>query len=283
RRFRRCEAREVRATSLGGCIAGHNDRPLTSGHHGRCEAPGEVEQAHRVDLEVPIERRRIDLHERSPGAADGIVDQHRRRSHLALHQIQGSIDLRLIRHITDKSLCRRHLSGEIGQPLGRACQHGDTTASRSEAPDERCPRSRTHSTDDANRFRHVNPPHAAERSASTTKSKRSLPKYISSPTNIVGAPKTPRSAAAFVSASSWAIMDPVLARSRSRWASKSALSKTSINTERCERSSGLPQIAAKTAVTYSAPRPSSMATSAPRSSSAKSKDFECGFLAKSTL
>ena len=31
--------------------------------------------------------------------------------------------LRLIRHITDISLCRRHLSGETGQPLGRACQH----------------------------------------------------------------------------------------------------------------------------------------------------------------
>jgi hypothetical protein len=44
-----------------------------SGHHGRCEAPREVEQAHRVDLEVPIERRRIDLHERSPGASEGYL------------------------------------------------------------------------------------------------------------------------------------------------------------------------------------------------------------------
>ena len=42
------------------------------------------------------------------------------------------------------------------------------------------------------------PRYAADRSASVMKSRRSLPKNISSPTNIVGEPKTPRSAAAAV-------------------------------------------------------------------------------------
>jgi hypothetical protein len=40
--------------------------------------------------------------------------------------------------------------------------------------------------------------------------------------NIVAAPKTPRSAAAFVSLSSWAMTAFSLAHSRSRWASKPA-------------------------------------------------------------
>src|SRR6516164_6130357 len=72
RRFRWCEARKVRTTSLCGCIAGHNDGPLTGGYHGRCDTTRKVEQAHRVDLEVPIECRWVDFHERSPGAAHSI-------------------------------------------------------------------------------------------------------------------------------------------------------------------------------------------------------------------
>src|SRR5215831_12515500 len=66
-------------------IAGHNDGPLTGGYHGRCDTTREVEQAHRVDLEVPIERRWVDLHERSPGAAHSIVDQDSGSAQFALH------------------------------------------------------------------------------------------------------------------------------------------------------------------------------------------------------
>ena len=61
-----------------------------------------------------------------------------------------------------------------------------------------------------------------------------MPKNMSSSTNIVGAPNTPRSAAYCVSASGFASMSAALARSRSRGASKPALLRMSISTERCE-------------------------------------------------
>ena len=90
-----------------------------------------------LTLKVPVEHRRVDVHERSPRAAHGIVDQHAGSPHVVLDQSHRCIDLRLIRHVANVSFCGRHLSGEIGEPLGVACQHRDAVATRSKAPDER--------------------------------------------------------------------------------------------------------------------------------------------------
>jgi hypothetical protein len=54
-----------------------------------------------------------------------------------LDQSHRCIDLRLIRYVANVSFCGRHLTGEIGQPPGVACQHGDAVAARSKAPDQR--------------------------------------------------------------------------------------------------------------------------------------------------
>src|SRR6185436_3404721 len=65
-----------------------------------------------------------------------------------------------------------------------------------EAPDDGGAGARTDAGDDRERL------HAATPRLARTKSSRSLPKNISSPTYMVGAPKTPRDAASSVAASS---------------------------------------------------------------------------------
>src|SRR5262249_439475 len=77
------------------------------------------------------------------------------------------------------------------------------------------------------------------------KSKRSLPKNISSPTNIVGDPNTPRSAAAAVLSVSLAPYWGDAARCRSRSPSSFAPASTSISFGRWPRSTASPQTARK--------------------------------------
>src|SRR5205823_3377538 len=151
------------------------------------------------DLEVAVQHLRVDLHEAAERTADRVVHEDFRRAELLLDRRDRGIDLGLIRHVARKGVRVGNGLREIAEPLRVAREHGDGIAACRKAAHQRAAGGRADAGDDTNGLAHGQAAFFAEVSASATKSSRSLPKNWSSPTKMVGAPNTPRSAAFVVS------------------------------------------------------------------------------------
>ncbi len=122
--------------------------------HPRRETPGEVEQAHDVDLEILREHLRIDVEKAAEGAADGVVDQHGRCSEPGPDAGQGGIELDFIRDVARIRMGASDLRLQRSQSLAVAREHGHAIATRGEAPGDRRAGARAHPGNDCNRRPH---------------------------------------------------------------------------------------------------------------------------------
>jgi len=76
----RRESSEVGFAAKCRGVATRDDRSFSRRYHCRSQSSREIQQRHRIDLEVPIEHVRINLHEIAKRAAHSIVDQDLRRA-----------------------------------------------------------------------------------------------------------------------------------------------------------------------------------------------------------
>src|SRR5665213_2729511 len=192
RGFRRRKAGEGGAPTLRRGVPGHDQRAFPGCDHCGRRQPRQVEQRHRVALEVALENSGLDLRERAERATHGVVDDDFGLAEPRNRSLQRNGIGNVARH-GDRI---RYLLLQGGEPIRISGQHGHAIAAFSEAARDSGARARADTSDNGERL------HAARSRLARTKSSRSLPKNISSPTNIVGAPKTPRSIAASVAASS---------------------------------------------------------------------------------
>jgi len=98
------EASKTRPASQGGRVPGDDDRAPAGADHGGREAARQIEQAHRIDLEIAVKHRWIDFEEGAEGASDGVVHHHIWRAELALDAICRAIDLRRVRNVAGIAL-----------------------------------------------------------------------------------------------------------------------------------------------------------------------------------
>src|SRR5262245_42929669 len=81
----RRKAGELRLPSQRRRVPGDDDGSFPRVDHRGCQAPGQMEERHRVDLEIPVQHAGLDLEERAEGASHGVVDQDPRRAKLRAH------------------------------------------------------------------------------------------------------------------------------------------------------------------------------------------------------
>ena len=131
------EAGEVRLSTQRRRVAGRDDGAGTRLDHRRREPAGEMQQPHDVDAEVLLEHRRVEVEKVRERAADGIVDQHRRRPELAPHGLDRRVHLRGVADVADDAARSGDLPLERRQPLAIARQHRDAIPARGEPARQR--------------------------------------------------------------------------------------------------------------------------------------------------
>ncbi len=137
RRLGRREPRKAGLATQCRRVAGCDDCTLAGVDHRRGEPPRQIQQAHRVDLEVAIEDVRIDLAERAERAADGIVDHDSGAAEIVLHGRGHRLDLRGVGDIASIGFCARQLLLEGGKARFIPGEERDAVAARGEPSGER--------------------------------------------------------------------------------------------------------------------------------------------------
>jgi predicted SnoaL-like aldol condensation-catalyzing enzyme len=139
------------ATGDNGALAGAD--------HRWGKSPGEVQQAHRIDLEVAVENLRIDLAECAECTADGVVDDDVGIAEIALYRRRYGFDLRRIRHIAAISLRACQLFFQSGETLLVPGEKGDAITAFGESSGERRTRAGSNAGYQANWCGHaIKPP-----------------------------------------------------------------------------------------------------------------------------
>jgi len=100
RRLGRRKASERGFAAQGRRIPGGDDVATPGADHGGREPPRQIQQPHRVDLEIAVEHRRVDLEEGAEGTADRVVHQVCGRSELPLDVLSRSLDLCRVGDVT---------------------------------------------------------------------------------------------------------------------------------------------------------------------------------------
>jgi len=79
----------------------------------------------------------VDFQEIAKSAADGIMDQHRRRAELDLHLSNHGVELRFVRYVAGIAFGIGDLRFERGEALAIAGKHRDVISARRESAGDR--------------------------------------------------------------------------------------------------------------------------------------------------
>lgn len=152
RRLRWRKARKVGTPAKRGGIPGHQNCAALGSHRRRRETAGEIEEAHRVDLEVVVQHARLDLQERAPHAADRIVDEHAWLAERALDGVNRTGDLGRVGDVAQEALGFGHFTLQRCKPVIVTGKHRHSIAALREAPCQRGPGAWADAGYDANRL-----------------------------------------------------------------------------------------------------------------------------------
>jgi hypothetical protein len=114
----------VRLTPPRRRIAGGNDRAFAGADHRRGKSPRQIQQTHRVDLEVAVQNCRIDLEECTDCSANSVVDDDVRTTEIILDGGRRRFDLRGIRNVALITLCVPQFLLECGKTALASCEQG---------------------------------------------------------------------------------------------------------------------------------------------------------------
>jgi hypothetical protein len=189
-RLGRRESGEIGLATLGGCVARHDDGAVSRRDHRGRRQSRQMKERHRVGVEIASERFGVDVEEGAESAADSVVDDHpglANRDDRALESCS-------VRHVARYRHRIRDFLFERDEAVGITRQHGHAIAAFGEASRHGGARPRSDARDQREWFgrRHAHAASSGRARCSRTKSRRSLPKNIASPTNMVGEPNTPR-------------------------------------------------------------------------------------------
>jgi hypothetical protein len=133
----------AKPANLGFRVPGDDDGSFPRFDHRRRQPPGQIQKRHRVDLEVLIQHRGIDLEKRGESAAHGVVDQNLRRPELGARSLDRGVELLLVRHVARVSARLLDLALESVEPLLVPREHCHGVAAPREAARDRGSGSRT--------------------------------------------------------------------------------------------------------------------------------------------
>ena len=135
-------------------VAGGDDGALARVDHGRSEASREMQQRHRVHLEVSVQDLGIDVQEVSERAAHGVVDEDPGHAEIGADGPERPVELRLVGDVARVAARTLDLPLERGEPLAGPREHRDRIAAAREATRDGGPRAGSHPGDDGDRVRH---------------------------------------------------------------------------------------------------------------------------------